>query len=150
MPVYIPLPKGRGLDGKIDKEVAPQFTRGFETFRYRDGHEFRRGSERIREVRSRRFYNFNDDPDKNPVPLFSDEPHPADYLIFQERVQMVRDAILSCAFTAEVRTILDMRLSDQPYAAIAEKVGMETREVLNILARAVRQIRKVLTAQKRL
>ena len=85
-----------------------------------------------------------DDPDAPPVPLASDEPPAIDYLIFQDRLQAVQEAILRCAFPERVRTILDMKFEDQTYAVISQAVGIEREKVKKMLATAIRQIRKCL------
>ena len=85
-----------------------------------------------------------DDADTPLEPLASNDPPVIDYLIFQERLQAVQDAIARCAFPEPVRMILDMKLSDQSYAVIAERVGMERQAVVNALQRAIRRIRHAL------
>ena len=85
-----------------------------------------------------------DDADTALEPLASNDPPVIDYLIFQERLQAVQDAIARCAFPEPVRMILDMKLSDQSYAVIAKRVGMERQAVVNAVQRAIRRIRHAL------
>ena len=86
-----------------------------------------------------------DDTETPLEPLASNDPPVIDYLIFQERLQAVQDAIARCAFPEPVRMILDMKLSDQSYAVIAESVGMERQAVVNAVQRAIRRIRHALS-----
>lgn len=88
-----------------------------------------------------------DDTETPLEPLASNDPPVIDYLIFQERLQAVQDAISQCAFPEPVRMILDMKLADEAYSVIAEKVGMERQGVVNTLHRAIRRIRHALDAE---
>ena len=83
-----------------------------------------------------------DDDDYYAAPLASDDPPVLNLMIFQERVQLVKNAILQCGFTDQVRTILAMRLDDQDYAVIAKAVDLPKTEVRKLLSTAIKAIRQ--------
>ena len=83
-----------------------------------------------------------DDDDYYAAPLASDDPPVLNLIIFQERVQLVKDAILQCGFTDPVSTILAMRLDDQDYAVIAKAVDLPKTEVRKLLSTAIKTIRQ--------
>ena len=83
-----------------------------------------------------------DDDDYYAAPLASDDPPVLNLMIFQERVQLVKNAILQCGFTDQVRTILAMRLADQDYGVIAKAVDLDRAQVRKLLSTAIKSIRK--------
>ena len=76
------------------------------------------------------------------APLASDDPPVLNLMIFQERVQLVKNAILQCGFTDQVCTILAMRLDDQDYAVISKAVDLDRAQVRKLLSTAIKAIRQ--------
>ena len=82
-----------------------------------------------------------DDPDDYTVPIADDQPPVIDYLLFQERVALVKGAIAKCGFPDNVQTILAMKLADHDYAVISEKVGLSKDQIRKLLHTAIKTIR---------
>ena len=82
-----------------------------------------------------------DDPDDYTVPIADDQPPVIDYLLFQERVALVKGAIAKCGFPDNVQTILAMKLADHDYAVISKAVDLDRAQVRKLLHTAIKTIR---------
>ena len=93
-------------------------------------------------------YAFRVNPDSDETEpdfieqLASSEPSALDVLIYNERVEALKEAIVVCQFSRQVQQILQLRLQGLSDIAIQRRLGLKSRsQVTAVLSRAVKQLR---------